>query len=249
MLIDAACYATISSNSPPQNQASMEQVHAKNAVRHAEKRRIGTCEFANRIATVSLDAYKLTVPKSHRDVMKQTCVAAIVAHYSSKCSQSEANNKMSVGKLRVLGLGVGTKFVTHDVLMKEQNNEANSCYGKRIRDCHAEVLARRAFRRQIALEILADLKKNSSPGSEVEIGDDEQSLMERVECKDDDIQTKNIRYRLKPHITIHFYTSSAPCGNAILKKFVKMEKEVFDTSLVSCKDSVLILRTFLCSDF
>ena len=233
MLIDAACYATISSNSPA--STSMEQVHAKNAVRHAEKRRIGTCEFANRIATVSLDAFKSTVPKSHRDVMKQTCVAAIVAHYSNKYNQSEANNKRSVGQLRVLGLGVGTKFVTHDVLVDEQNNEANSCYGKRIRDCHAEVLARRAFRRQIALEILADLKKNSSSGCKVETGDDEQSIIERVKCKDDDIQT-NIRYRLKTHITIHFYASSAPCGNATLKKFVKMEKEVFDTSLVSCKD-------------
>eukprot|EP00984_Skeletonema_dohrnii_P010951 scaffold4319_cov133-Skeletonema_dohrnii-CCMP3373.AAC.5 len=210
----------------------MEQVHAKNAVRHAEKRRIGTCQFANRIATVSLDAYKSVVPKSHRDAMKQTCVAAIVAHYSNKCNQSEEKKNDDLGQLRVLGLGVGTKFVSHDVIItEEQQNEINNgCYGKRIRDCHAEVLARRAFRRQVALEILTDLRKESSSDSNAEFNDDDPSILERVECKDDGMQTK-ICYRLKSNVTIHFYASSAPCGNATLKKFVKMEKEVFDASL------------------
>ncbi len=220
----------------------MEQVHAKNAVRHTEKRRIGTCQFANRIATVSLDAYNSVVPKSHRDAMKQTCVATIVAHYSNKYNnnnQSEEQKKnVVVGKLRVLGLGVGTKFVSHDVITDEQtnNNENNHSYGKRIRDCHAEVLARRAFRRQVALEILADLKKESSlsdSNAETDDDNDDHSILERVECKDDDMQT-NICYRLKSNVTLHFYASSAPCGNATLKKFVKMEKEVFDASLVSC---------------
>lgn len=219
----------------------MEQVHAKNAVRHAEKRRIGTCEFANRVATVSLDAYRSAVPKSHRDAMKQTCVAAIVAHYSNKCNHSESV-KNGVGKLRVLGLGVGTKFISHDVLVEEQNNETNCCYGRRIRDCHAEVLARRAFRRQVALEILENLRNKSSCDTKVEAAD-ELSILERVECIDDDKQTSNICYRLKPNVTIHFYASSAPCGNATLKKFVKMEKEVFDTSLVSCNGC---LCTYIC---
>ncbi len=216
----------------------MEQVHGKNAVRHAEKRRIGTCEFANRIATASLDAYKSAVPKSHRDAMKQTCVAAIVAHYSNKCSHSEGG----VGKLRVLGLGVGTKFISHDVLVEEQTDETNCGYGRRIRDCHAEVLARRAFRRQVALEMLEDLRKTSSCDTKAEAVDDE-SILERVECTDDDTQASNICYRLKPNVTIHFYASSAPCGNATLKKFVKMEKEVFDTSLVSCNG---YLCTYIC---
>lgn len=211
----------------------MEQVHAKDAVRHAEKRRIGTCEFANRVATVSLDAYRSAVPKSHRDAMKQTCVAAIVAHYSNKCNHLEGV-KNGVGKLRVLGLGVGTKFISHDVLFEEQKNETNCGYGRRIRDCHAEVLARRAFRRQVALEILENLRKKSSCDTKADAAD-ELSILERVECKDDDKQTSNICYRLKPNVTIHFYASSAPCGNATLKKFVKMEKEVFDTSLVSCE--------------
>jgi hypothetical protein len=213
----------------PDASSIMEQVHAKNAVRHAEKRRIGTCQFANRIANVSLDAYNSVVPKSHRDAMKQTCVAAIVAHYSNKHNNQSEQQKNVVGKMRVLGLGVGTKFVSHDVITDEQNNnENNNCYGKRVRDCHAEVLARRAFRRQVALEILTDLKRESSFDNNAE----NDSILERVECKDDDMQT-NICYRLKPNVTLHFYASSTPCGNATLKKFAKMDKEVFDASLVS----------------
>jgi len=271
----------------------MEQIHAKNAVRHAEKRRVGTCQFANRIAklslqcyqssvpashrnankqtcvaaivahfsnseegitsvgqhrvlglgvgTKSLDAYNSVVPKSNRDAMKQTCVATIVAHYSNKYNnnnnQSEKQKKnVVVGKLRVLGLGVGTKFVSHDVITDEQtnNNENNHSYGKRIRDCHAEVLARRAFRRQLALEILSDLKNESPSTGEGEASNDRDdfSILERSKCTDGNQQ--HICYRLKSNVTLHFYASSAPCGNATLKKFVKIEKEIFDPSLVCC---------------
>jgi hypothetical protein len=38
-------------------------------------------------------------------------------------------------------------------------------------------------------------------------------------------------YDLKPGITLHMYTSSAPCGNATLKKFAKMSKEKFRDDL------------------
>ena len=206
-----------------------QQNHASGAVRHAEKRRIGSCQFANRVATVSLDAYKKSVPESYRDANKQTCVAAIVAHYSIK-NLSSNGDKSVVGKLRVIGLGVGTKFLPSDAIKNEQN--AN-IYGKRIRDCHAEVLARRAFRRQIALEILEDLKatrNDESAVSKTNTNDDHDdfSILERG-CGNG---SQNICYRLKSNVTLHFYASSAPCGNATLKKFVKMEKEIFDTSLV-----------------
>ena len=210
-----------------------QQTHASGAVRHAEKRRIGSCQFANRVATVSLDAYKKSVPESYRDTNKQTCVAAIVAHYSSNNLSSNGENS-NVGKLKVIGLGVGTKFLSEDVIKNEQN--ANIIYGKRIRDCHAEVLARRAFRRQIALEILEDLKptrNDESAVSKTNTNDDDHddfSILERG-CGNGS-QQNNICYRLKSNVTLHFYASSAPCGNATLKKFVKMEKEVFDTSLV-----------------
>ena len=232
----------------------MEQKHANNAIRHAEKRRNGTCQFANRVATISLEAYKSTVPKIHREEIKQTCVAAIVAHYSKNNSILKGDGN-EIGTLRVLGLGVGTKFVSHSTIIEEQTNLNDSCYGKRLRDCHAEVLARRAFRRHVALEVLKDLK--TSNYCNIAADDDhnhdyednsDDSILERVECKDDEMETLT-HYRLKPNVTIHFYTSSAPCGNATLKKFVKMEKEVFDASLVSfsCVIEIISLRCLFLS--
>ena len=38
-------------------------------------------------------------------------------------------------------------------------------------------------------------------------------------------------FKLVDGVTLHFYSSSAPCGNAVLKKFAKMEKETFHDEL------------------
>ena len=185
----------------------MQQIHADGSVRHAEKRRNGSCQFANGIARISLDAYENVVPKSYRNVNKQTCVAAVVA-------QRE-------GELQVMGLGVGTKLLSDAILREEQLRGTiaadgdGSSYGKRIRDCHAEVLARRAFRRQISLEILFDLAAAEENGKGKTTN--YIPILERIENKDfggDDKKsniTNNIRYRLRSDVTLHFYASSAPC--------------------------------------
>lgn len=260
-----------------------EQIHANGSVRHAEKRRAGTCEFANRIARISLDAFRSSVPQSYRDVHKQTCVAAIVAHFKDKDIEKEGGvsgsssitatlekvEEKGMGQLQVMGLGVGTKFLSDDILRAEQRNcqdrrdhedvavvdgneesegERNNNYGTRVRDCHAEVLARRAFQRQIALELLDDLRCNNNM-TEDEKKDEEteiyRPIFERVDttitndASDETNRRKNTpsRYRLRPNVTLHFYASSAPCGNATLKKFTKMEKEIFDTSLASVQNT------------
>eukprot|EP00804_Cyclotella_cryptica_P018168 CCRYP_005934-RB/>CCRYP_005934-RB protein AED:0.06 eAED:0.06 QI:65/1/1/1/0.33/0.5/4/524/426 len=242
----------------------MDQIHSEGAVRHAEKRRRGTCEFANRIARISLKTYQHVVPESYRNVQKQTCVAAIVASFNILDSGNETNGDpntcdrlqrskealSSHEKLQVMGLGVGTKFLSAQTLQDE--HQYGAPYGNRIRDCHAEVLARRAFRRQLLEEILTDLQ-----GASLKVNDDYIPILERVrgsrfdnaaeEIRDDskltmktskslrsgfmDVDDRNVRYKLKSGVTLHFYASSAPCGNATLKKFVKMEKEVFDMSL------------------
>jgi hypothetical protein len=218
------------------------QVHSEGAVRHAEKRRRGTCEFANRIARMALQKYEETVPKSYRNVHKQTCVAAVVACIKESgdttCSGVSESEVDTLDHLQVMGLGVGTKFLSATTLQ----DEPNDC--TRIRDCHAEVLARRAFRRQLLLEMESDLHKRAfEDGSYVPIlerieHDNQQTRSEAKRLKssaaaNDKAFHSRPKYRLKPGVTIHFYASSAPCGNATLKKFVKMEKEVFDSSLVS----------------
>jgi len=243
-------------------QQQQQQTHIKGSVRHAEKRRNGTCQFANRIARKSLDIYEQSVLKSYRDVNKQTCVASIVAHFrnvdglaTKNANTNKAGADISNDNLQVMGLGVGTKFLSHDILCKEQqlginphtssstsvdsDDDDKDSYGKRTRDCHAEVLARRAFRRQVSLEILSDLQSISNyNNTQSSVLDSKEEgiakskytpILERVQ----DDETSNIHYRLKSNVTLHFYTSSAPCGNATLKKFTKMEKEKFDESLGS----------------
>ena len=45
----------------------MKQSHAKGSVLHAEKRRTSTCEFADRIARVSIQAFRTHVPTKWRE--------------------------------------------------------------------------------------------------------------------------------------------------------------------------------------
>jgi hypothetical protein len=176
-------------------------VEKKKNFRHAEKRRTATCLFADRVARISVEQYRRIIPESERP--PQTCLATIVAHDSLKN-----------GKLTVIGLGVGTKFLSESTLRDEAQS---SEYGRRVRDCHAEVLARRAFRRQLTLEILQDLKSSSTGALRPD------GILER--------STTSSSYRLRSGVTIHFYTSSAPCGNATLKKFAKMSKEKYREDL------------------
>jgi double-stranded RNA-specific adenosine deaminase len=186
--------------------ANVEPTTEKKNIRHAEKRRTATCQFADRLAQVSIDEYRKVVPEKDRPA--QTCLATIIAH-----------NMAAGGKLMVVGLGVGTKFLGENALRSEASS---SEYGRRVRDCHAEVLARRAFRRQLTLEIIEDLKVDPTS----RLIPDENRFLERQ-------QNENgaITYRLRPGITLHFYSSSAPCGNATLKKFSKMTKEKFRQEL------------------
>jgi len=191
--------------------------HAPGSVRHAEKRRTGSCGFADRIARVSLDAYRSCVPQSFQEHQK-TCVATVVAHFSSD------------DILQVMGLGAGTKFLP-EALLREEERDASSGslsgvvdkreYGFRVRDCHGEVLARRAFRRQLSLEMKL-IKEGAFIGS----APASYRPILRQAGKED-------IFDLVDGVTLHFYSSSAPCGNAVLKKFAKMERETFNPDLGS----------------
>jgi len=299
----------------------------KNNIRYAERRRTSTCLFADRVAKVSVDTYKSLISESERP--PQTCIATIVAHYRGRRDDDDddvcgayndddndndpaggESNTMSRRNrkylLRVIGLGVGTKFLPESILKSEimnsnhnnkdhdQKNDrgtttspsasrsSSSCdetqyreeedgkrqdkndlpYGCRVRDLHAEVLARRAFRRYLTTEILHDIsnysiseddqKKQNTfsvlvrSNSTTKGDDDNNGCHEsnhsnnNVGVGDDDNNSsssnrKNIKarhkYKLRPGVTLHLYTSSAPCGNATLKRFCKMSKEKFRDDL------------------
>ena len=206
------------------------QRHKEGSYRFAEKRRTATCLFADRVATTALEAYRRVVPQAHRDRQKHECVAAILAHFPSpdEPSAKDAGNSQKGGTLQVIGLGVGTKFLSESILREEEDTSER--YGERLRDCHAEVLARRAFRWQLTKEIRDDLLLTRQAG---EYGTRQQSnshyisMLQRLSAEDN----ASCKYGIKPGVTLHFYSSSAPCGNATLKKFAKMQKEKFDASL------------------
>lgn len=191
----------------PIDAVTLSETHTKKNIRHVEKRRTATCAFADRVARTSIDHYLQVVPESERP--PQTCLATFVVHDNATDS------------LKVVGMGVGTKFLSEAILHEEEQTRSID-YGKRLRDCHAEVLARRAFRRQLTLEILQLISSSGSGLGDVE------TVLEPTTVRDND---SRIKYRLRSGMTLHFYSSSAPCGNATLKKFAKMTKERFRQDL------------------
>lgn len=182
------------------------QHHTKGdkAIRHAEKRRTGTCAFADRVARVSIERYCDTIPASFREAQKQTCIATVVAYYKN------------TDTLTVLALGVGTKFLP--LMLLQQDPKL-----LRVRDCHAEILCKRAFRRYLFQEILNKQK--------TEYEEDIWSILEELKCIDNYNNYRSIQYQIKGNVTLHLYCSSAPCGNATLKKFAKMTRETFNEAL------------------
>ena len=181
-------------------------------VRAAEKNRVATNTFANLIANISIQKYQEILQRNHNNndnnlQFQQTVLSTFVLRYKD----SNEGNKYS---FKVVALGVGTKFLSKANIEKDIN-------GMCVRDLHAEILAQRSFKlflyRQILdycenKETLVFEKIPETNGYCVKGGEDNISntnnntkLKQRQLCK------------LKKDISIHFYTSSQPCGNACLK--------------------------------
>ena len=244
-------------------------VHAKGAIRYAEKRRTSTCTFADRIAKTSIQCYHETVPSEWRERNQQICLATIVAcwKYNSisdddggcggdgEHNQTHDSTGSKGGRMeqdcdfQVVGLGVGTKFLSNPILVqeeeeegaegasggddgdgKDQNDIRFENYGMRIRDSHAEILARRAFRKYLLSEMHSSLLLLRQEKSKIKNGTLQfQSSNKKRNILEYD-ETKHV-YRLQKDVTIHMYSSSTPCGNSCVKKFAQMSKETFQSQL------------------
>ncbi|KAG7368799.1 adenosine-deaminase (editase) domain containing protein [Nitzschia inconspicua] len=217
--VNVAANVAESQDAKPSSSALPADTATKGvAYRLAEKRRVSTCRFADRVAQISVDLYKSIIPVEDRP--PQTCLATIVAHDSSD------------GSLKVVGMGVGTKFLKEAVLNKEKRPSAGEdipIYGEIVRDMHAEVLARRSFRRALTSEILDNLRgSNGTISPKGILVRSERHFRESLPSIE---KSSMIKYKLRPGVTLHLYTSSAPCGNASLKRFCKMTKEKFNDEL------------------
>jgi Adenosine-deaminase (editase) domain len=252
--------------------ASKESVsHEKPAVRHLEKRRgeLGSCYFADRIALIVRQHYRqhvlpLQQQKNGAGTSPQpTCVAAIVAQIlttsetAQPCPVHWSDAVTANDRLVVMSIGVGTKFLSSAVLKAEEcepelltdehtSEQPNLGYGSRVRDCHAEVLARRAFCRYLTDAIHHDITRplgNGSPGVSQE--HDDMLMLERVQSPP--FSKTPFLYRLRSNVTLHLYSSSVPCGNASLKKFAALSKMKFRSDLLPHQWSSQRLSTAACS--
>eukprot|EP01041_Mallomonas_annulata_P006846 gene6846-13862_t len=138
------------------------------SIRSAESSRISSCPFPDTIATLSIQEFKRRCPISCKDAYKQTVLAAFLIQ--------DGNSNPPI----VVSFGIGTKFL-HRELKYEDESHSTRKTETRIRDCHAEILARRALKIYLLQEI-------------------------------------------SNWVSLHFYTSSQPCGNACIKKWSKSKK-------------------------
>jgi len=99
--------------------------------------------------------------------------------------------------LTVCSIGIGTKIVPEDVAKSDSE-------GKRVYDSHAEVLARRGFVRFLYAQSRAWRSRLPSI-----------------------FQTGVFPLQLRNDITFHLYCSSAPCGNACVRRWAKGLSETY----------------------
>ena len=147
----------------------------KAAVRHAEKQRTSSCGFADEVARRSIARYNESCPSDLRESYVQTVLAAFIL-------QGPSNED-----LEVVALGVGTKVCS-------MLGDAT-----RVRDMHAEVLARRG--------LLCWLYDQLEQGGG--------RCFEPVD---------GVRFGLSPSFSLHLYTSSAPCGNSCVRAWARCKK-------------------------
>ena len=198
-------------------------------------RRTSSCVFADNIAKASIAAYNAalaSVPEPARSDAfgggRQTVLAAVVARDER------------LDALRVVSLGAGTKF------MSAVDIEADAEAGARVRDSHAEVLARRGLKRFLYAQLAAEAgrshrepspvatgrkrtREREEPGSFTAPATEPGSRSARVDASQtwSVLERAGERYRVRPSVTFHLYTSSAPCGNATVKRWAKGAKERF----------------------
>lgn len=159
--------------------------------RPGEKPRVGTCAFADRIASCAIDAYTAVKATTNAPFPLRTVLAAFIVF-------DEINDA-----LRCVSLGVGTKTRGRYV------GDGRDDDGTRIVDAHAEVLARRGLKRFLLRETTREralfLEEEETTGSS-------DGARERTGTR---------RMRVKRGMSLHLYVSSAPCGNATVRRWAK----------------------------
>lgn len=232
--------------------SSESDVNQKKNLRHAEKHRISTCRFADDVARLALATFRelkveggdeagrlvriADVPMlrealfmSHQTVMAAFVVSVLSSSSttttSSSSSVSGQHNEQVKEELRVVSIGVGTKVVS------DEDTEADENRGVILRDNHAEVLARRGLMRFLY--------------SQLELGE-ESWIFKLVSPQEQKQQHggERKRFKVREGLFFHLYTSSAPCGNACVRRWARVKKEVMAPSEDGVNDAPLEWRKY-----
>ncbi|RLN91647.1 hypothetical protein BBJ28_00006469 [Nothophytophthora sp. Chile5] len=159
-------------------------------------------EVAADVATAVLQWFETSsvCQKKHPPV-EWTVLAGIVLRMSPFVSS--ASDDGAVGTFRVLAAATGNKCLGR----RDLNTD-----GLVVNDCHAEILARRAFLRYLYAEALAWHRAKASEAEPTT-----QSIFER--------HPMTQRLVLRPQHSLHLYVSEAPCGDAAI---YELRDEVVD---------------------
>jgi hypothetical protein len=108
---------------------NLEEKASCSSVRSAESNRISSCSFADRVAELSISAFKLNCPSDLQDAYKQTVLAAFLIQRNNDKGEEQklANDIYSVSNdvreescsLEVVSFGVGTKVLPHQKVINE----------------------------------------------------------------------------------------------------------------------------------
>lgn len=207
-------------------------------MRSAEADRSSSCPFADRVARLSIAEMKRRCPKTTD--YRQTVMASILVHDSCVlgtgtmgsgrldsgdiCDRGSVTyndaDRVDPDSLRVLAIGVGTKVLPASVMQGGSGDMF-----RRVRDCHAEVLARRSFLRYL-YGVYESYQANETDTMSDKKRDSTSSIF---------TLSKRGLLQLRPGITLHLYTSSQPCGNASIKKWAKSSRP---SHYAECRDTV-----------
>eukprot|EP01079_Euglenida_sp_SAG-EU17-18_P006434 gene6434-1147_t len=164
-----------------------------------ERSRKSSCTFADEVARSCIATYHANRPPGPTD--DQTVLAAFVIAREGH-------------PLTVCSFGVGTKFLPSNL-----TRDPRGTAGERVRDCHAEVLARRGFVNFLYDQLEAALRVGrSGDAGEGSLPVPEQLHFEWEEGSPGTTSAPR-RLALRPGRELHFYTSSQPRGNATIKKW------------------------------
>ena len=205
-VVAAAAAAAVTSSSSPSaakeggnNDDSVGEARKK---RHAEKSRSqSSCAFADHAAVLSVDEYRRLCPAPLQAAYKQTVLSTVLLQIPDSTTSSSS-------RIVVAGLGVGTKVLSASRIRQERQHSLVRDTGDRcVRDMHAEILARRAFRRFLLEEVQRWQQGEKGKGGHPFL------------CLGED---RGIRFR--PNVSLHLYTSSQPCGNACIKRWATSKR-------------------------